>query len=70
MAKAAFAQLGVEDHRRAEGIGHTPGLLAGIAQLGPDLRQIGAVNGASVKVDDVGRVIDDLLAKQRRDTPP
>ena len=67
--KTPFAQFGIEDHRHTECFRH--GLRLGpVTQLRPHLGKVGTMNRPGMQIDDMRRQIDDLLAKQRRDTRP
>ncbi len=62
----AFAQARIDDHRRAEGLGHLDH--AHIPEIGTDLRQIGSGDGPGMQVDAVVRLGDDLFRDQVRDS--
>ena len=57
-AQGALAEHRVDHHRHAERGGHGGGVLVG--EVGADLRQVGAVDGAGVQVHRVGGAVQHL----------
>ena len=62
VAQRAVADLGVQHHRRAEGLGQLAG--ARVVEVGADLREVAASVGAGVQVDADLALGDDLAHEE------